>query len=170
MVLVGHCGSPKLGGYNCVTVLRRGGDEAWTQAKVNSYDLKNYVIRRDHLELPLLASEEAAYRERLELPLVPEMTVADTPYGRLMIAICEDVSHLEPSLLIAVQAGVTHLIVPLLDKGLGKEDHWCHQRARTLARGEPRCTTIVATSAFLERHTRSFNPNSPGVDDPVTVL
>jgi predicted amidohydrolase len=169
MVFLGHCGGAQedFGGYNCITVLRRDGNEAWSQAKINSYDLRNSTIQRDHLKLQLLSNDDEAYYERLDLPSTPKVAVTDTPYGRFMIVICEDLSHLEPHLQIAVQAGVTYVIVPILDKALQK-GRWYHRRSQALS-DEINCTTIIATSAFLERHIRAFE-NSTSINNPVTVL
>jgi hypothetical protein len=163
LLLVGHCGGEP--GHNAFTVLKRGGITAWTQAKINSYNLRNDTIRRDKLSLPLLAGDDECYRERLTPSYPPTVTVADTPYGRLMIAVCEDLGHLCPSTETAVEGRVTHFIAPLLDKEL-KKGGWYDERLRALAR-EIQCTSIVCTSAFLTRRIRR-----DGDDDsaPVTVM
>lgn len=168
LLLLGHCGdsSVKFGGYNTITVIKRHGEIAWSQTKLQGYPLSDNTIKRDKLDLPLLNKPEAYYSERLNHPSSdPELTVADTPYGRFIIAICEDAAHINPSLNVAEQAEVTHLILPVLDKQL-RADGWYHAKAKSLAVGN--CITIVANSAFLERHKRL--KNNKKIDDLVGVL
>ena len=169
LLMVGRTGASMSPGFNSVTVLKRGGTVAWTQAKVNGFEFTNAIIRRDRLALPLLPDEAACYHERLDIPPHPIVTVADTPYGRFMIAVCEDVSHFEPSVKTAVEAGVTHLFVPLLSRGLSIDQTWYVDRARWLSR-ESGCVSIIFTSAFLERRCRQFETPPRRQDEPVTVL
>lgn len=166
LLCIGHCGVPGPPGHNTVTILKRGGTVAWRQAKLNSYDLPNETIKRDGLKLP--PSGEGRYRERLDLKS-PVVTVADTPYGRLMVAICEDLGHLEPSLHVATEAGVSHLLVPLLDRGLDRDKGWytAHVKSRSL---ETQCRAIVCTSAFMELHLRESRPDGQRLPTPVVTL
>jgi predicted amidohydrolase len=167
LLLLGHCGksSVQYGGYNCMTVIKRKGGLAWSQAKIIGFGLTDKIIKRDELNLPLLNNPNDRYSERLEHPSIPEITVADTPFGRFMIAICEDAAHISPSLSIAEQAEVTHLILPVLDKQLRK-DGWYHASAKALALNG--ITTIVANSAFLEQHVRYKRKQSD--NDSIGVL
>ncbi len=127
LAFIGHCGpnNREENGYNRVSVLFRG-NLVWEQIKINSYNLDDEIISKNNLQrqLPKIGTGQV-YTERLDLPAIPEINVVDTCYGRIMIAICEDLNHIEPSLATAVSAGVTHLIVPLLDKEL-KEGRWFH--------------------------------------------
>jgi predicted amidohydrolase len=170
LLMLGHCGGSTGHGFNCVTVLMSDGLEAWTQAKVNGYRLDNKTIQRDCLDLRLLPDKDSKYAERLNLPPLPTVVVADTPFGRIMIAICEDISHLEPSIKAATEALVTHLVVPLLNRALtSSTQEWYLQRVRSLSL-ESNCNSIICTSAFLEQRCRRRGAATGDEDDPVGVL
>lgn len=166
ILFLGFWGEPgRVGSRNGVQVIIRRGARGWHQAKINSFDIGNSKITDDKLGLPLLATPQDVYREWLDLSCDPDVVVADTAFGRMLVAICEDAAHLNPSKSVAVDAEVDYVLLPVLEREL-KRGRWYHQAAQQLVR-EPGAVTIVATSASLERRNRI---EKPGPDDPITVV
>jgi predicted amidohydrolase len=150
---MGHSGELSTPSRNLVTVLKRGRQIAWQQAKLFSYDLTNATVSRDHLPLRSLP-DPGFYTECLDLPTGEPrvVTVADTVFGRFMVAICEDSAKIAPILATVVQARVTHLVIPIMDRELDQHG-WYMDFVRPLSRTN-QCVSIVCTSGFYERHCR----------------
>lgn len=175
------------GSRNAVAVEWRGGHHrTWLQAKVNSFDIDLTSGEKEGISL----QAGSRYIEHLEVQPAPAVTVADTPFGRIMVAICEDAVHVEPSKSMAVSSGVEYFLVPVLNRRL-EPGRWYHQVGQQLF-GEPGAYTIVVTSAFLEQSRKTpefpiavvlvnshewespavtcWQPNDKGVSFPVPSL
>jgi hypothetical protein len=172
LLIAGHTndGEP---GFNCVSVFKWDGNLAWLQSKVHPWNINNKTIQEKCLCLPLLDDDHACYREWLKVSAAPEVMVADSPFGRLMVAICEDEAHLEPTQTVAIESAVDLLFVLVVDLEL-ESQRWYHRHARTLA--EHGITTAVIGPAWLEQHARKEKAkkgsagNAKSANEPISVI
>ncbi|CAO3362620.1 nitrilase-related carbon-nitrogen hydrolase [Azospirillum melinis] len=147
---------------NRAILLDRCGRMAGSQTKLHCWDLdsdqcRSYDLRDRNGRLLDCAREDIETGDRFILFELPD-------FGRLAVAICEDLGRTEPSAWIASGMMVDWLVTPVMDSGLTTERWQAKEGAASSRAGY--CRVIVANSmALSHRFNRYCRAN--GEEDKV---
>jgi len=147
---------------NRAILLDRCGRMAGSQTKLHCWDLdsdqcRSYDLRDRNGRLLGCAREDIETGDRFTLFDLPD-------FGRLAVAICEDLGRTEPSAWIASGMMVDWLVTPVMDSGLTTERWQAKEGAASSRAGS--CRVIVVNSiALSHRFNRACRAN--GEEDKV---
>ncbi|PWC36120.1 nitrilase-related carbon-nitrogen hydrolase [Azospirillum sp. TSO35-2] len=130
---------------NRALLLDRRGEEIARQTKLHCWDLdsdqcRSYDLRDRNGRLLDCAKEDIATGDRFTIVELPD-------FGRLAVAICEDLGRTEPSAWITSGMMVDWLVTPVMDSGLTTERWQAREGGASSRTGG--CRVIVANSMAL---------------------
>jgi predicted amidohydrolase len=140
--------------FNEAIVLDHTGQEIGRQRKLHRWNLDGELCERYDVPLPPITLPSGAYVREYITP-GEEVTVLDSPFGRLAVMICEDLGRSEPGRWLRSNILLDWLFTPILD-GSVERGRWMVKAGGKAAVLE-RCRVVVANSVPLTHRLNAVN-------------